>query len=232
MNKKLIEIINKDRSDGKYLRSAIEVEPSFPINLIKLYHKYGFRKCVGIELSSKEEISKPNNIPSIIFKNLNELCKINLNNLIYDKCPDIQFYNAYRATTVLGLKEKPINYNDLEKKLKIYSEQRFDNFDIKTLNEEPVKKKNNEFGLLIASKVLSHIEEEKNNLLFNKIKELIRPGGLIFLRLNSEEYLLNENIKQVFTKEKCDILKKEFTLLNESESKKGHAKEYELILRR
>lgn len=225
MNNKLIEFINNERKSGKVLSSAIEIGPSFPINLIKLYHKYRFQKCVGIELKSKEEISKLSNIPNSTFNSLNELSKFDLGNLIYDKNPDIQFYNTYRAITALSLKEKPINFDDLENKLKIYFEQSFDNFEVKTL-----KKKPNEFGLFIASKVFSHIEEEQNELLFQKIKEIVRPEGIIFLRLNSEEYLpLNKTIKQVFTKEKCDIIKSNFTLLHESYSKKG--KEYELILR-
>jgi len=220
MNSHFITEINKLELRNK---RAIEFGPSFPFDLIKLVHDFDFNYCVGIERESLNTII--NRKKQDILNDI-DLPEELATNLITDCNSEIEFYNAYRIYAALKLKVEPLMFDDLQKTIVMNCCQKLEKTDVKTLIPR--------YHVLIASKVWSHVVEEENETVLKLIKDLIMPNGIIYLKLNSEDYLPIKpysSIKQVFNKEKCDWIKSNFTTINECLTGDEGRKEYELVLK-
>lgn len=193
-----------DAIQNEQINFVLDVGCDYPYRLIKLYHDYGANWCVGVDSIEEGNILSCSDVAKRIEKK-SKLDYVTVSNLIYDCEPKREFYNSYKLFTSICLNKEPLDFRRFDSRIKIHYKKKIQEYLEK--NSDNIKF----FNLIIISKVLSHIEpdDEKNaDWVYNELVKRLHPNGLIYVRVNSEDFTVDEesSIRHTYNEEKRNIL--------------------------
>lgn len=165
--------------------TALDVGCKYPLRLIELIHKFNVNKCIGVDMDSEEEIVNASH--SGISDETSLLKSYQLSLLIEDKDYKKTFHNAYKLYTVLALEKSPMAFEELDTRLEIL---------YKTSIQEYLNSPRDEFDVIIASKVLSHIDEDNWYKVASDLIDMLSVKGIIFFRLNSYSFNIPDKVEK------------------------------------
>jgi hypothetical protein len=229
LSKILISEIEKISSLGY----ALDIGFGYPYELIEILHNFNATKCFGTDLKKEnyavscslvsQEISDKTNIP-----------KEKIDYLIRDDEFKREFHNSYKLYTTFVLNKEPIVYGSMKSYLELHFEKSIQDY----LKNENKSIQN--YDIIIASKVLSHIDPESDEnweWVLDQLLNKLSDKGIIYLKLNSDDFkveknngILDSTILSPFDKEKLNkILSKLDVISNQTLTREDGKREYEII---
>ena len=214
---------------------VLELGFGYPVNLIELHHTARPYKCIGIEKKEIDSGISTSNIIDDLFE-ATHLTKRQICSLIQDSDSQREIYNAYKLYCALVLEIDPEDFDCFPTSLILHY-----NTDLKFYFENLEQNYLGGYDLIIASKVLSHIDPLKGTNKLDTIKLLLSKltdNGSIYLKLNSDDFstsnhLVDEGIKDPFTDSDLENIKSILNIEGEILTVlQGEKKVYELIGKR
>lgn len=212
---------------------ALDIGFSYPYELIELYHLYNAKKCIGVDLKKKE-----NSVScSFIADEISEATQIErrkVSNIIRDCDHERELYNSYKLYTSLILDKTPLNYSQYGREIELHYSKSIQQY-LKNDNRWiPF------YDLILVSKVLSHIdpnEEENGEWVLDKLIAKLSERGLLYLRLNSDDYevqeshgVLDSTILAPFNEKRLNIILNKIEVIdNETIARDDGKREYHII---
>lgn len=193
-----------DAIQEEQIKFVLEVGCGYPFKLIKLYHDYKVDRCVGVDVINEEHVFSSSDVSTRIEETSNLDYRI-VSNLISDCDPKREFHNSYKLFTSICLNKEPIHFRMFDSRIRLHFNKKIQEY--LENNSDSFKL----FNLIILSKVLSHIEpeQEKNaDWVYNELVNRLHPNGLIYVRVNSEDFTVDEfsDIRHTYNEEARNIL--------------------------
>lgn len=158
----------------------LDIGSSFPANLYSLYHKCfenAIVKCTGIEYEPFEFTFS--SLECNIYKKLNLEYSL-INKLTLDDSDNRVNYNYYKFYSALYENKEPILFNEY---IDVF------NFKYNLSIIDFLKNNSVNFDIIIASKVLSHLESKYNPIsVIQDLSNILTEDGIIYLKLNSDDF--------------------------------------------
>jgi len=229
VHEKLIDEVKKISSLG----IVLDIGFSYPYELIELYHLYNARKCIGVDLKRIEDSVSCSLIVNEISKTT-EIDRQKISNLIRDEDSKREFHNSYKTYTSLVLNTNPLDFEYFENEIELHYSKSIQDY----LNND--NKWIPEYDVIIASKVLSHINPDSNengDWVLESLIGKLSSKGILYLRLNSDDFKVEENrgipdstILEPFNKIRLDkVLDKLDVLYQETIKRDDGKREYIII---
>ncbi|MFK8005201.1 MAG: hypothetical protein AB8H03_02470 [Saprospiraceae bacterium] len=189
---------------GEQIKFVLEVGCGYPFKLIKLFHEHNANWCVGVDVIKEDSIVGCSDVTNKI-EETSKLEYRTVSNLIYDCDPKREFHNSYKLFSSICLKKEPLDFRGFDSRIKVHFNKQIQGY--LEINSDNFKF----FNLIIVSKVLSHIEpnQEKNaDWVYNELVNRLHPNGLIYVRVNSEDFTVDEtsSIRHTYNEEKRNVL--------------------------
>jgi len=207
-------ILNNHLDKNPLIRYVLDVGCNFPENLFSIENSHqNILRLVGVDAKSKRTLS------SNIGNNLVQDYSIgdSINGIVLDENVDLQFYSAYKAFVSFKLNQRPLNsHYHFDKLYKFHFDKKVQQYLIdRGRRKEALKEKllatgmlkdeedisdqfemQSGFDLIIASKVLSHIWSQKQNIdwVLNKLIDILADDGYLYLKLNGKGFEPEYNV--------------------------------------
>lgn len=216
------------------ISKVLDVGCKFPYMLIEILHSFDPRICVGVELTEDHSLVSVAGFEKIITES-SKLDSEIIYRLRYDSDARLEIYNAYKLYVCFTLRKTPLIKRDFERKFKLMLGISIDEYFQYDLSiDNPLH-----FDLIIASKVLSHLQPEgKSNksVTLNTLLSRLSNDGIIYLRLNSEDFEAEKGpaefslIRDPYTIEHIHMIKSKLDILYYNEERRSSDNKMEYVI--
>jgi len=211
------DLINKF-SDQSDIKTICDLGSSVPIAIFKLMESLSIEKAIPVDIDKIPELGEVYFGGGYLEESYHLKDELD-NKSLYEKFDELKtpnfLYNEYLKTSLIAEKS-PCSK---ERFSEIISDKQFGNS-----IHDFVSKTEETFDLIIASKSLSHIQNEQHqNRVLNKIAKLLKTQGYLYLRLNfigyqGKEFNIVSNLKYMKLKEQFNTIEEYIEVLSETRS--------------